>query len=130
MNRSVGPKRVVERYLEEVLNRKDPGAAEELISNRSFEQRVAAFLNAFPDLEVKLDSVVAEGSSVAVHLTGQATHLAPFQGMPATGKRWSATCSALYEVADGRIADAWVNWDLLTIMEQIGAVRRTEGASA
>lgn len=124
------PKQVVERYLDEVLNRKNPKAADELIWNETLKQRVSAFLSAFPDLEVTTQHLLAEGDTVAAHLSSQATHQGAFQGMPPTGKRWTATCSALYQVRDGRIADSWVNWDLLAIMEQIGAVRRTESASA
>lgn len=124
------PKQVVERYLDEVLNRKNPKAADELIWNETLKQRVSAFLSAFPDLEVTTQHLLAEGDTVAAHLSAQATHQGAFQGMPPTGKRWTATCSALYQVRDGRIADSWVNWDLLAIMEQIGAVRRAESASA
>lgn len=121
---------VVERYLEEVLNGHQLGALDELVSSEALQQRVTAFLTAFPDLRVSPDRIVAEGDVAAVHLSGEATHRRMFQGMPATQRRWKATCSALYEVREGRIVDAWVNWDLLAIMEQIGAIRRVEGASA
>lgn len=124
------PKAVVGRYVDEVLNGKNPSAAEALIRTENLKQRVAVLLIAFPDLQVTVHRMIAEGNTVAVHASASGTHLAPFQGMPETGKRWHATCSALYEVADGGIADAWVNWDLLAILEQIGAVRRAEGASA
>lgn len=130
MEEASGARSVVERYLGEVLERKDADAGERLISNETLKQKVMAFLVAFPDLEITAHKIVTEGSLVACHLAGAATHRAPFQGIPASGKRWTATCSAFYEVADGRIADAWINWDLLSIMEQIGGVRRTEGASA
>ena len=30
----------------------------------------------------------------------------------------------------GVITDAWVQWDLLSILEQIGGVRRLDGTSA
>jgi predicted ester cyclase len=124
------PRQVVERYLSEILNRKSLVAADELIGNETLKQRVSAFIAAFPDLEVAHQHLIGEGEIVAVHLSARATHQGPFQGMPPTGKRWTATCSALYQVKAGVISEAWVNWDLLAIMEQIGAVRRTEGASA
>ena len=47
------PKRVVERYLAEVLNGTNPGSAAELISNEAFEDRVQGFRGAFPDLSVE-----------------------------------------------------------------------------
>jgi steroid delta-isomerase-like uncharacterized protein len=125
-----GARATVERYLEEVLNLKDLAVASELILNEHFRQKVSAFVTSFPDLETTVHHIVVEGDLVAAHISGRATHRDTFQGMPATGKKWDATCSAFYRVIDGRIVDAWVNWDLLTIMEQIGAIRRTEAASA
>jgi predicted ester cyclase len=87
------------------------------------------FLEAFPDLEVTTNLIVAEGDLVAVNLVGRGTHKGMFQGVPPTGRRWAATCCAFFRVADGRIADAWVNWDELGILEQIGGVRRADTAS-
>lgn len=120
---------IVERFLDEVLNGRNPGAADELISDETFKQRVELFRQAFPDVEATANLVIVDGDIVAVNLTGRGTHLGTFQGVTPTGRQWAATCSAFYRISDGRIADHWVNWDLLGILEQIGAVRRIETAS-
>lgn len=126
----MSPKEVVERYLAEVLNGRRPEAIEELISSEEFRQRVTAFRNAFPDLDVETKMLISEGDLVAGHFVGHGTHQGLFQGMPATGKSWEARCTAIYRVSEGRIADAWVNWDLLALLEQIGAVERVKSANA
>jgi|SRR5215207_2409275 len=120
---------VVERFVEEVLNRHDLVALDELVADETLKQRVRMFLGAFPDLEVTPNLVVADDELVAVHLVGHGTHEGTFQGVPPTGRRWAATCSAFYRVADGRIVDSWLNWDLLGILEQVGGVRRADTAS-
>jgi predicted ester cyclase len=120
---------VIERYVEEVLNRHDLGALDELVADETLKQRVRLFLEAFPDLEVTTNLVVANGELVAVNLIGRGTHQGTFQGVPPTGRGWAATCSAFYRVEAERIADAWVNWDVLGILDQLGGVRRAETAS-
>jgi steroid delta-isomerase-like uncharacterized protein len=120
---------VVERYLEEVLNGHDLAALDELVADETLKQRVRLFLEAFPDLQVTPNLVVANGELVAVNLVARGTHEGTFQGVPPTGRRWAATCSAFYRVENGRIADAWINWDLLGILDQLGGVRRAETAS-
>lgn len=120
---------VVERYLDEVMNGRDAAALDELVADETLKQRVRLFLDAFPDLVVDTNLVVANGDLVGVNLTGRGTHEGTFQGVPPTGRTWAATCSAFYRVADGRIADFWINWDLLGILEDIGGVRRAETAS-
>jgi predicted ester cyclase len=111
---------VIERYLEEVLNGHDLGALDRLVADETLKQRVRLFLQAFPDLEVEPKLVVSQGELIGVNLVGRGTHKGPFQGVPPTGRRWAATCSAFYQVEDGRIADAWINWDLLGILDQLG----------
>lgn len=122
------PKAVVARCLTDVLA--GSGSPEELISDESFRQRVAGFKNAFPDLAVTTHVLLAEGELVASHFSGSGTHSGFFHGVPPTGKRWEARATAVFRVEDGRIADAWVNWDLLALMEQLGGVERAPTVSA
>lgn len=124
------PAAVVSRYIDDVLAGADPSALEDLVSSRELRSRLGSFRRAFPDLAITRRLLISEGDIVAVHLTGQGTHRDYFQGVPATGRSWMAGCSALYRIQDGRIADAWVNWDTLAILEQIGGITRAAAASA
>jgi steroid delta-isomerase-like uncharacterized protein len=124
------PKRVVERYLAEVLNGGSPGSADELIANNGFRERLSRLRIAFPDLEVDTLVLLAEDDLVAGHFVGRGTHRGLFQGVPPTGRIWEARCTAVYRVDDGRVADAWVTWDQLSLMEQLAAVERVATVSA
>ena len=124
------PRAVINRYVSDVLVAADGGAAEGLIASEPFRQRVLAFRAAFPDLAVETDLLIAEGDLVAMRTTGRGTHLGTFQGIAPTGRSWTATCNALYRVQSGAIVEAWVLWDLLTILEQIGGVRRMQATTA
>jgi predicted ester cyclase len=127
---SQAPRIVVERYLDEVLNGRSVTAIDELISDRTLKQRVVAFRSAFPDIAVEARQVLAEEALVAVHLIGSARHEGLFQGCPPTGRRWTTTCTAIYRVERGQIADSWINWDLLALMEQLECIQRAERVSA
>jgi predicted ester cyclase len=115
------PTQVVRRYL---------AGEEELLADETLRQRDEAFRSAFPDAESTAMQVMAEGDLVAVHLTSRGTHLGTFQGCPPTGREWTATCTAIYRVEAGRIAEAWINWDWLAVLEQLGGVERVETVSA
>ncbi len=123
-------RRVVERFLVDVVNDEMPGAASVVVADEMLRRRVESFRTAFPDLRVTIDRVLAQDAMVAVHLVGSGTQLGAFQGCSPTGRTWEATCSAIYRVADGRIAESWVNWDLLSILEQLGCIERAATASA
>lgn len=121
---------VVERFVRDVMSGGRPESASELIANEPLRQRVDAFRSAFADLKVHITRLVAAERLVAVHLVATGTHTGSFQGSPPTGRSWTSSCTAIYEVRDGRIVDFFVTWDLLDILEQLHIVRRTSEASA
>lgn len=130
MGSSMTVEAVVERYLRDVLERADPRAPADVISNEALTRKVAAFRRAFGELEISPHVIVGAGEYAAVHFSARGTHRGTFQGVPATGRRWTAGCSAVFRVRDGRITDFWMTWDMLAILEQVGAVSRPPDASA
>ena len=127
---AASPAVVVQRYLDEILDMGDLALLEPLISNEALRACVRTFRRAFPDLSVTTELLIAQGDLVAVHLQARGTHQAVFQGIPATGRTWTAGCTAIYRVERGRISDFRINWDLLGILEQVGGITRGAYASA
>ena len=62
------------------------------------------FTEGFPNLQVVVHELIAEGDKVAIWFTLHGTHLGTYAGVPATGKtiEWSGV--DLYTVVDGQIA--------------------------
>jgi len=117
---------VVRRYLDAAFVRKDFEGIDDVTANEGLKTAARGFVAAFPDLEMSFEHEIVEGDLVAVRVSATGTHLGPFRGYPASGKKWEATASAWYQVQDGRIVNAWINWDWLAIMEAIGAVSWNE----
>lgn len=124
------PRRVVERYVTEVLTGPGGLAADEVVASSVLAQRSARLRVAFPDLEVRTVVLLAERDLVAGHFEARGTHRGLFQGVPPTGRRCETSWTAVYRIEDGRIADAWGTWDLLSLMEQLAAVERVATVSA
>ena len=121
---------VVRRYLDAAFVRKDFEGLDDLVANEGLKNAARGFVNAFPDLDMHLEHEVAEGDLVAVRVSAAGTHVGEFRGYAPTGRRWQATASAWYQVADGHIVQAWINWDWLSIMESIGAVSWNEASAS
>lgn len=120
----------VQRYLTEALDCRGATNIDALVADESLARRSARFRAAFPDLEVSVVALLTQDDLVATHLTGRGTHRGVFLGCPPTGRAWEARCTAIYQVRDDRIVQAWVTWDLLTVLEQLGAVERGPTVSA
>jgi steroid delta-isomerase-like uncharacterized protein len=86
------------------------------------KESVNAFKGAMANAQANIDFQVAEGDKVISRYTWSGTHQGEFQGVPATGKRVSWTATATFRIANGKIREAWLNWDQLGLMQQLGAV--------
>jgi steroid delta-isomerase-like uncharacterized protein len=74
---------------------------------------------AFPDLEIRIDDLVAADDKVAVRLTLRGTHQGEFQGIPATGRTISYVSHEFYRVANGQFAEEWICSDMASLFSQL-----------
>ena len=86
------------------------------------------FRNAFPDIQVTFEDVVAEGDTVMHRQTMRGTHKGEFFGIPPTGNRVTMTGSHLWRVKDGKLIEHHANNDDLGMLRQLGAIPAVETA--
>ncbi len=86
------------------------------------KQFVAAAIKAFPDIDHHILDIVAEGDKVAVRFNITGTHKGELQGIPPTGKEVSIDGMDFLTIIDGKIAEEWLNSDMMGLMQQIGAI--------
>jgi steroid delta-isomerase-like uncharacterized protein len=129
-------KHIMERFTREFLTSGDAALAEEFLSpdivmhfagqrqqgRDSYVAIVAANQVAFPDLLWTVEDMVADGDTVAVRYTMTGTHRGDFAGVPPTGKAVAAQSMAFYRLADGKIVEERAQLDMLSVLQQLGAV--------
>ena len=76
--------------------------------------------SAFPDLRFTIDDVIAERNEVVIHWTGHCTHRGTFLGIPPTNREASVSGTSIYRIDGAKIVETWSDWNLLTLMEQLG----------
>ncbi len=82
-------------------------------------QIMVATAGAFPDLQARLDEMIAEEEKVMVCWTQRATHTSEFMGIQPTGKRVTWSGINIFRVVDGRIAEDTPHWDFSVILRQL-----------
>lgn len=82
---------------------------------------------AFPDLKMNIDLILAEKDLVAVRWTATGTNSGTGNGLPATGKSVKVTGQATFRFVDGKIAEEWASGDTLGIMKQLGLLPQGTG---
>lgn len=77
-----------------------------------------AFREAFPDVHVEVLRTVTEGEMVTTHCRVTGTHRGQAMGAP-TGKSVDFSGMTIVRVRDGKIIEAWNNFDFLSFYQQI-----------
>jgi steroid delta-isomerase-like uncharacterized protein len=129
-------KEIVRRYTDEVFNEKrydviDQVVADDFVSHNSalptditsreeFKETVTGIHAAFPDLEARIDDIVAEEDMVVTRTIEGGTHQGEFAGLDATGRSFEVEAINVYHVEDGTITENWVQFDTMGMMEQLG----------
>ena len=83
---------------------------------------VAAWVEAFADFHFTIEDFVYDGRIMAPRLRITARHTGTFLGIPATGRSVDITDHPHYRMAHGKVAEYWDVPDLLTLMQQLGAL--------
>lgn len=76
----------------------------------------------FPDAVEYIEDIFSEQDRVAVRHRFRGTQTGPMGPYPPGNKVMDATYIAIYRVEGDRIAEAWVEWDNLSGLRQLGHV--------
>ena len=83
----------------------DPINPEDIRGLDAAKQAAADYREAFPDLHVTVEDLIAEGDKVAARLRFRGTHLGKLNGIAPTGKRVDCTGIVISRMEDGKIAE-------------------------
>jgi steroid delta-isomerase-like uncharacterized protein len=102
---------------------RDAALPPELLHGRdAYLQLVGMFHTAFPGFSMGIEDLLADGDKVAMRWRFRGTNQGELQGMPASGKQVDFSGTHIVRIADGKLAEGWVNFDALVMMQQVGAM--------
>jgi len=139
-------KAMVRRYFDEIMNKGNPEAIDEMIAPEcvftiptlpepfygpdGYRQLIELLRSAFPDLLFKVEDELAEGDIVVDRWTASGTSKGPFNGMPPSGQPFEIEGIGWYRLRDGKFIENRVNEDSLGLLQQIGALADSDQQSS
>jgi steroid delta-isomerase-like uncharacterized protein len=75
---------------------------------------------AFPDVVVVPEKVMAEGDLVTIYWVARGTNTGTGNGLPATGKKAQLAGITIWRIVDNKIKEEWSAFDQLSMMRQLG----------
>ena len=130
-------KQLGKRWFEEVWNQGRVGAIDELLSPEavgfglaetgteirgpeSLKPFVRNLRDAFPDMHIDLEDMVAEGDKVAIRFRVTGTHRGSGLAFLPTQRSIDITGMTIIQIANGKLLHGWNNWDQLGMLQQLG----------
>lgn len=127
---------LIERIFDEVVNRGNLDAADELIDPdfvdhgpmgesrgvEAFKEMIAMWRSAVPDVHCAVEMVFGEGDMVAWLVRTTGTHTGEMMGMPPSGNRIDLVSPNIGRVRDGRAVEHWADQSMFQFLLQIGAL--------
>ncbi|MEP6635522.1 MAG: ester cyclase [Acidobacteriota bacterium] len=141
-------KALLRRWFEEVWNKGREGAIDEMFAvdgiahgladeggqplkgAAGFKPFFRKFRSAFPDIEVIVEDVISEGDKVAARCTVRGKHQSDTLGFAATQRPMEISGIAMTRIRDGRIVEAWNNFDFMSMFQQLGAISMLPDATS
>jgi predicted ester cyclase len=118
-------KAFIRRYFEALSGKDKPRATlDEYIADsyEEFKEHIAVAEAAFPRYEMIAEDIIAEGDKVVVRATMRGVHKGDYMGIPPTGKQITNPFIIIYRIANGKIAEHWIQVDAVGMMQQLGAM--------
>jgi steroid delta-isomerase-like uncharacterized protein len=131
-------KELIRRWFEEVWNNGRADMIEELFDENGIAHGLSddpanpikgpsgyrpfyeTFRRAFPNIAVVVEDTVAEGDKVAARCSVRAKHEGEFLGREATQAPVEFTGMTFVRIHNGKIVEAWNNFDFMTMYKQVG----------
>jgi steroid delta-isomerase-like uncharacterized protein len=127
---------IVRRAFEEVWNKGKLDAVDQLFTTdfvnndpmnqtrgqKGFKEVVTKYRNAFPDCRLDIEELISTGDKVIVRWRYSGTHTGQLEGIRPTARRVSGSGITINVLSGDRIREAFVNWDALGLMQQLGVV--------
>jgi steroid delta-isomerase-like uncharacterized protein len=95
---------------------------QELRGPAGFKPFFSQFTKAFPDIHVEVADTISEGDKIAARCIVTGTHQGEMLGVSASNRPVEFTGITILRVKDGKIAEAWNNFDFQGLSKQIGAL--------
>lgn len=128
--------RMVRRFIDEVVNRGDTSALDEIVhpdyvfrspgeelrGRKGLTALLDGYREAFPDLRIEIDGLHVAGDATVLEFTLTGTHRGDLLGISPTGRQVNVNGMVRSRFREGKIAEEWEILDQLSLFEQLGVL--------
>ena len=130
----------MQRWFEEVWNRQREDAIDEMCDENvvangltdaegntirgieAYKTSFRTFISAYPNMKITVEDTITEGDKIAARCRVSATHEGAGLGVAPTNQPVEFTGMTMVRIKDGKIVEAWNEFDFMKMYSQLGAL--------
>lgn len=140
---NLGNKDLVHRFYDEAFNANDLSVISQMFADDYVDhsaspgqdpgvagvgQYITSLHQAMPDAYIRIEDLISENERVAARLILAGTHRGRLYGIEPTGRQVRIPALDIWRIEGGKIVEHWGVQDDLSLMEQLGVLRKVEMA--
>ena len=99
----------------------DPTLSQEVRGPEGFKKFIASWRTSFPDLNLHLLDIVAEGEKAVCRWRLTGTHQGDFSHFAPSHRKVTVEGVEIYRFSNGKLVENWSYWNTNALLQQIGA---------
>ena len=128
-------KEIIARYIDEAWRKGNLAALDEFVAEdavfhdlvrqgkpagrAAVRASMAEFRTGFPDMDMQVFDMIAEGDLVSFRWRSEGTHLGDLQGVPPSGRSGALDGIVMVRLRDGIIVEGWQEIDLMGMLQRL-----------
>ncbi len=106
----------------------DPASPDFGTGPEGVKRTVTLYRNAFPDLQLVIEHMLETEQFITTRFTSRGTHRGDLRGIAPTGLSINVEGIVIHRISRSHVVEAWVVWDALGLMQQLGVIPTLEQA--
>lgn len=112
----------IQNYLSAINKDKSEEATDKYVADSHLKGHIIIFETGLPGYQLIPKDIIAEGNKVTVRLIVEGEHQGELFGVAPTGRKVNIEAILIYELANNKIVNHWMQADSVALMQQIGAM--------
>jgi predicted ester cyclase len=115
-------RKLIQEYIHVLGQEKSEANIDKYVADPVLKGHIIVFESGLPNYQIIAKDIIAEGNKVTLRFLLEAEHKGDLFGVPATGRPVSIDGIIIYELANNKIVNHWMQVDSVALMQQIGAM--------
>lgn len=94
--------------------------SEDLVGIDAYKEYVTDTRTMCPDYNCTLEEIIVKDDKIVARYTVTGTNTGQFGDLPPTGKKLRISVINIFRVANGKLAEVWIYYNLAAVLQQLG----------